>query len=724
MALPAVGLCAAWPVDEAAIRFDVEVVEPPSDPAAGVLAILPDGGLLPGRVPVPVVLSDSGRTLPSQVVWQNRARGLGVVFAPPPSNRAAVYVRGWAAVPTLLPAADLHPGLLLYTREGGATLESAVKLAGALPWETDSVLGTVPAIGQRDNPFGQDDNYVSYYSGWIRRSKAARVYFCTISSDGSELRVDGATVASWPGLHGRGEGAKGQYGRWMELDAGLHRIEYFYFQDKGEREAQAAWKTRGESAKELPEIIPAQAFLHSGRAVVRGAAYRDGRPTVAIAGNTQPASYFWFENRAVGLFRFAGELTAGNGPETAYSWAMGTEWRTAGKALDWLVEGCASARVLTLTASNRCGVTAVTAPIECWDTPRRAQVRSESDLNRYRETLLGMCRAIPREKDPCARWSPDLWATLENVCEPFSGQEVLAEVFERAGRSMALLPRKQRWYLQDVFMGGLRGRDPAGAARWMERFGAEEPDAQRRFYWKNEAFDVALYSQNDSAAARALVEALKSLAVSVENKVVCEIRLADVERVAGNKDEAVRLYSDAQDRYHELLRAGTAAGKPAAATTQELWTRQGRKRAAQGNVTTAVAQAPARDWKVAAMRQASFYSTVSALVKEDRFFEARDKLRQWELEFPLGKLSGEYSLAEAEYFMAVSDDKRALATLQLYRRGVELSDSLPEAMGLELKCLVELKRSGEAADLARAILKRFPNHPVAGSARPLAGGGK
>ena len=722
-ALPALDLRAAWPVEEATIRFDVEVVEQPSEPTAGVLVILPDGGLLPGPVPVPVVLSDAGRTLPSQVVWQNKARGLGVVFASPPSKRATVFVRGGAAVPALLPGADLHPSLLLYTREGRPSLDAAEKLGAALPWETDSVLGTVPVIGQRENPFGQDEAYVSYYSGWFRRARPGRVYFCTVSDDGSELRVDGTTVASWPGIHSRADGAQGQYGRWMELDAGLHRIEYFYFQDGGDQEAQAAWKIRGESSKELPVMIPASAFLHSGRAMARGAAYRDGRPVIAITGNTMPASYFWFQNRPVGLFRFSCDLADGNSSDTSYSWTMGADWSVSGRGLAWLIEGCASARPVTLTASNRCGATAVSAPIECWDAPRRAQVWSEQDVNRFREALLGMCRAVPGDKDPCARWSPDLWATLENVCEPFSGQEVLAEVFDRGRKSVLLLPRKERWCLQEVFVGCLRGRDAAAAARWIGKFEAEEADPQRRFYWKNEAFDVALYSEGNSAAARALAAAMKNLAGSDEEKLVSEIRLADVERMAGNRDEAIRLYSDAQDRYHEKMRAGTAAAK-FAATSADPWTRGARKREARGNVPSAVAQSPGRDWKVAAMRQAAFYSTVSALVKEGRFFESRDKLRQWELEFPLGKLSGEYSLAEAEYYMAIFDYKRALATVQLYRRGVELSDSLPAIMGLELKCLTQMNRHGEAADLARTILKRFPNHSVAEQARPLAGGGK
>jgi TolA-binding protein len=55
----------------------------------------------------------------------------------------------------------------------------------------------------------------------------------------------------------------------------------------------------------------------------------------------------------------------------------------------------------------------------------------------------------------------------------------------------------------------------------------------------------------------------------------------------------------------------------------------------------------------------------------------------------------------------------------VYRKGVDVSSSLPEAMELELDCLCRLKQEAEARELASDIRKRFPNHPVAERARQV-----
>jgi TolA-binding protein len=123
------------------------------------------------------------------------------------------------------------------------------------------------------------------------------------------------------------------------------------------------------------------------------------------------------------------------------------------------------------------------------------------------------------------------------------------------------------------------------------------------------------------------------------------------------------------------------------------------------------------------MHEASFLVTVRHLIAGGFLFEARDALGRWELEYPLCKVSGDYPLAEAEYHMAAQHYRRALAGLRIYRAGVEISSSLPEAMQLELECLSRLKEKDEAQKLAREILRQFPNHPVANKAREVLAGG-
>ena len=108
-----------------------------------------------------------------------------------------------------------------------------------------------------------------------------------------------------------------------------------------------------------------------------------------------------------------------------------------------------------------------------------------------------------------------------------------------------------------------------------------------------------------------------------------------------------------------------------------------------------------------------------SLIGQQSFFEARKTLDQWELELPLDKLAGDFPLAEAEYYLALKQFKRAQKILTTYRQSVDLSNNLPQAMKMELYCLTQLDRDKEARDLGLLIIKRLPNHPLAEEVKGL-----
>ena len=54
-----------------------------------------------------------------------------------------------------------------------------------------------------------------------------------------------------------------------------------------------------------------------------------------------------------------------------------------------------------------------------------------------------------------------------------------------------------------------------------------------------------------------------------------------------------------------------------------------------------------------------------------------------------------------------------------YRQSVDLSNTLPQAMKMELYCLTRLDRDKEARDLGLQIIKRLPNHPLAEEVKGL-----
>jgi len=707
-----------WQVEQAPLRFDVIVYSDPSEPSAGVIATLPDGGLLPRPVPVPSVYTPDGQSLECKVLWHNPAVGLALVFQPPPGGRRfCIYVQGAPVAPPPGAASIFRPSLLLFTQElPGASLEAALRLPGTVR-ASAATMGVVPLIGQRQNLFGADEHYVSYYSGWFKADSPGRIYLCTVSDAGSKIRVDGKDVAEWTGLHSREEGAKGQCGSWVDLAAGPHAIEYFHFANKGNPEAQALWKFRPETAKGLPVTIPQSAFLHSGEVRIAKAAFRDGRPVAAVSGNTQASSFFWFGEVPVNLYRLDADLAESNTPDTSYTWGIDSERQRTAATLTWLYEGHAS-RTITLTASNRVGSTRVAVPVVSRNPPRAANVNQAPDRQAYRIALLEMCRAVAPDKDPCARWSADLWALLRNVNEPFHGNELLQDLFTRGRSEMRGLPVEDRERMEDAFAGALRIADPDGAAKWMAQFEQDEKNADRKQHWQLERFDFLLYDRGDVAAARRLAVELQTTATG-DNLCLAQIRLGDVERAAGNAEAAFRLYNAAQDQYRE--RAHTAATMhglrdftaPAAHDSKAI----PKGKPAPVTPPRAFARPSGESWKTSAVQESSYYATVLNLIQGGYLFEARDALQRWELNNPLCKLSGDYPLAEAQYFVAAQHDARVVAGIEIYRKGVDISTWLPEAMDIELEALSRLGRKQAAVELARDILKRFPNLPVADKAK-------
>ncbi len=672
---------ADWIVPEAPIRFELKITDQPSADCAGVVAFLPDGGLLPRGTPAAVVVDQTGTPLPAECVWHNPQEGFGVVFLPPANgDRVVVYLKPSAGVspPT---ASPFCPSLLLYTETDEADLDAARRLAREDPPGKNARCGLVNNIAHMENPFGPDDKYISYYTGWLPVEKAGTYYFATVSDDGSECRIDGNPVASWPGTHNRWGGAKGQYGKSVELTAGRHRVQYFHFNVGPTHEMDLVWRKAGSPGESLPETVPASAFIHSGHARVVNAQLQSGAPVAAFTGEC--VSYLWLGSQPVNLFQLRAQFTSGNPTNTVYVWDLGTGMRLQGPEISWLIEGSAPQDVTLIAAAGQ-AVTKFTKPVYADTPPPRGNVNYRNEREDYRQALLARCRAIPADRRPCADWSPDLWATLIGVTEPYAGLDLLREIFERSRPDVIALKPADRRYLEDAFVDLLRRDDPNRVLPWLDRLALEEMDNARRFHWQLTAVEFYLYDRDDWKQAKALAESLEGLAQAAgpDGVVRLLVRYGDIARLQGQYDDARKLYSEAQDRYQKA--------RP--------------------------------DWRAEAVRETSFYETVHSLIDQGVLYQARDLLAQWEIEFPLSKLAGDYPIAEAEYDIATGRLPQAVRELRAYRQGVDMTSALPHAMEMELHCLAKLNRNDELHDLVVDIKKRFPNLELAREADRLLAG--
>ncbi|MCS7048591.1 MAG: hypothetical protein NZ483_04775 [Verrucomicrobiae bacterium] len=664
--LPAwAGTPVPWHVPSADVRFELEITHQPSEACAGIVVAIPDGGLVPRGHARAVVVDEVGQELPSASLGHEPRRHHRLVFTAPAGGR-----RAWVYFQPGMPRAvgtEFCPSLLMYTRAGAASLDVARQLNGG----DDG--GQVANIARRDNPFGPEDRYSSAHVGFLNITHPGRYYLATISDDTSEVRVNGRTVASWPAQRARREGQRGEFGDWVELEAGRHRIEYFHFQNGGDQEIHLVWRTPDMGEQALPVTVPASAFVQSGRAHVVRAEGRDGAPLAWFEFGAE--SYVWYGSRPLNLFSLRAAVTG--------QWEL-AGLRVTADRLHWVFEGDGPHEVTFQVGRSRC-----TLPVGFGNPPARVSFDNSRQRRIYGEALRARCQAVSAPRRPRADWTDSFWESLLALVAPGEARGLFDEVMGRSRTEVLALKPSDRWTLEDhywhLLCAAAAGGDRAAARtalEWAERFLREERENPRRFHWQLARVEFTMYELDDVETARQMIRDLRDLAnaAGAEARLTWQVRQGDIERLAGQLDRARQLYSAAQDE------------------------------AARGR----------RDWRAAAVRQASYHEEVRSALAQGAWSEARHRLAQWERELPMSKMEGDFILAEARYWMAMELPHRALRQLFAFRQQTELSPFLPAAMQLERDCLIALKRYEELGPLVTDMQKRFPTLPLTQQTKDLA----
>jgi tetratricopeptide (TPR) repeat protein len=714
----------SWVVKSAAVRVDVSVGTEPDDPDLGVFVKIPDGGLLPGPVPQPEAYDGAGKPLQSVIVGYNKQDGLGVLFAPPSDGKASIYISGVARAN---PPANckLVPSVLMFTRNGRASLEGAVKMAKPYPPAPGAFFGVWPCIGSMVNPYGPDDDFVTWYVGAIKLDKAEDIYFATVSDEGSEFSIDGRKVAEWPGIHTRGKGAKGQHGAHIKLEAGLHRIDYFHFEVKGAQESQLVWKRRGMETKDnLPELV--SGFAKSGEGRIVSIQMKDGRVCGTLEGLDKPLGYLWTGEKPLNIFSLAAVGVPADGKATVVM-DFGKGQRSVGPSVEWLVSGDPDTMAVpvTLEVSNAVGVARTAMRLMCPWTPTEMSLDKAPDRLHFRTAFFGMLKAVPPPADPCAGWDRDHWQMLGELLEPYRSGPILMELFNRGFATLQKLPPAERWALEDRFVETLRlARNDKLLLDWIDRLENNEHTGARKFRWRDERVCAYLLDIGQPDQAKRLLNALKDSATTADQSQVAVLRQGDVAYALGDTEAAMGFYKDAEERYRARNKTGMAGGRlsfvgprkaraPKAEETNTVANAKGKKPVPAPAPAPKSPPPPSRidDWKVYTVHDSSMYTTITSDISQDALPEAFQKLSDWENESPTSKLSGEYPMAAARLYLYVKDYRRAVNELDIYRKSVTMSAQLADVMKLEISALEELKDTKRAKEIAQEFLKRFPGHP-------------
>ncbi|MBI3985681.1 MAG: hypothetical protein HY343_02080, partial [Lentisphaerae bacterium] len=490
-------------------------------------------------------------------------------------------------------------------------------------------------------------------------------------------------------------------------------------------------------------------------------------PTAVI--DASFAAYICPSNAPICLFEFSA-LAAETHPQgTGYEWDFGNGRKVQGPRISWLSVGSANLTV-TLTVSNAAQVSRASKTVFPKTWPELTSVDNPAGRTRFGAAFDVMVRSTPKDKPPCENWPPVLWGALLSVLDRGPYVELLRIVFERSREDIRALPLAERYALEDLFIDTLRmTTNTATVTKWMDELERGEKDLARLLQLKSDRIDFYLWDANRPEAAESIAGQLSASSLGTLQYSIGMIRLGDSRLLTGKPEDARRYYGLAQQNspnIRKLIRqpaspaadapsktAGTA-GKPdpmsrtvypldakkddkrdpMSRTAYPLDAKKpgagGRPDADKKNAPTAptlsraLFAVRADDWKVSAVHEASYYATVKTLLAQRYPLEARKVLEQWELEFPLQKLAGDYPIAEASYYMAVGHYTRAQRILQIYRSTVDLSNVLPDAMKMELDCLKRLHKDAEIKALAQVILKRLPNHPLAKVAEGILDPGK
>ncbi len=754
----------AWHIPEASVRFEVQIASRPTIPVSGIVAILPDGGILPKNKLKAEVVDSAGKPLQANLLWHNPEEGLALVFEDTPAAQVWVYITPAKEYPPA--SAPLRPSLMLFVRNGGQpSLEQARALGAKIPSGADTYFALVENIFHSVLPVGRDENTSAYYAGWIKVQRPGKTYFYTVSKDGSEFAVDGKLTYSWPGMHGVKGGTRAEKGTWLDLSAGTHQIEYFHFTKTAvDRESQLGWQQAGEAEPKNPKHpeyfnlrvtkpMETYDFTHSGVAELKAAFSKQG-PLAVI--DAKWSAFFQPGNSPTCLFEFSAFGAVTLPADTIYEWDFGNGRKLQGPQASWLCGGMEDQRVtLTMTvAKNKSTCSKLVFPK--LKTPheknKRLSINNANDRSKIRELFLTMCRATPAGKRPGEFWNATLWEGLVAAVEPQGDYALLNELFERSRPDILKLDTRKRQQLEDAFFVALRQVNQKSAITWLDRLEKEETDPTRIGHWQARRVEFYIFEAAKLDQARLAANAFAGTATNTSLKDLATVRMGDVELFDGHPDLARRFYGQVQESRQRQDSPGDKpdAAKPgpkktdapAAAKPPEvslaIFNDQKSVRPPPGSApkkttrpqaakqaSTATASAPDATpqvidkWKIEAVRASSFYTTVRSLISQRAYAEARAKLDQWELESPLDKLAGDFPLAEADYYRALRQFARAHKILKNYRQSVDLSNTLPQAMKMELECLVRLDRDAEARELAAEIIKRLPKHPLAEEIKAL-----
>ena len=726
-----------WGVPSAKIRYRIKLQRPPTDPACGYFASLPDGGILGGKTPVPTATTEDGRPLKTNLMWHSPERGFDVVIEDPGSSVRFVYVyiSDTGKPEYWTPESAFKPGTILCTLPGTDSMATAKSLSKFNAPPNNMTIAMHDGIPRAAFSIGGDllhrpAPWVFYMMGNIIAKNAGEFWIVPFTNQGSTVTlVNGREISPTKQMPGWGG-----TGAFVPLQQGINRVEVY------QTAAQPkdwlfflAWAPPYEQFRKPVQnargVVGAD-VASSGTTQFVGVQNRDGAP-VAF-GIAYPGLLYWLENEPPLVnFEFAA-VTDGNPPDTKYSWIFPGDAVVEGPEAFWLFPAMVDTSI-TLVAKSAKGTSKTVIPVHPVSTDP-ANLNNAFHTAKFRDTITHMLRCYPAQSDALQHWTVGHWNNLFRTLEFGKSRELLELLFQKHGPAIAaqLKPTQILW-LQNMLLTELETSDPAGAAKWIEYFKVNFKTPETAQNLKLREAEMAIYAAGDFVKAQAILNPMNTKESALAGK--AQIRLGDIEFLKGNLNGATTFYSQAQAAAKARRNAPDAssastsglaanaalikdAPKPAApvatptpATTfaGKIQQRNEARDAAKTQRESAKGLA-----KAGAIQEWSFSENVATLLEGNYMLEASQALEAWEEEFPLSKVSGDYIIREAQWNAKAGNHKRAVVMLTAYCTQIDASSFLPKAVTQLIESSAQVPESkAKTREVVESVLSRMKFHPVA-----------
>ena len=222
----------SWSVGSAPARFTVEMDKDTKPSGLGYAEIAVPN---PRWLASPIRVFDAnGQAVGSELLPTPPGDPIRIVFDASTHTQSYDVYFGATDWPPM-PLKDEKQGVWLESRVGDG--KGADKLSDMMDLWTkaaDKPEGKtiVPGIFEGGNRFGPEKNLLLHFTGYFNATAKEHIDFAVMSSDAAFVLVDGKEVVEWPGAHDWWGGMQAQHQGGVDLDPGLHTLDYYcdYFQ--------------------------------------------------------------------------------------------------------------------------------------------------------------------------------------------------------------------------------------------------------------------------------------------------------------------------------------------------------------------------------------------------------------------------------------------------------------------------------------------------------------